>query len=132
MRTLALALALTAACDSTGPRGDEFEGDYQLQTVNGKPLPAVFQTSPGNSVTFHRGHYVIFPKGSWFSYDSVTTLANGSASNSSGGELGDWIRSGNKVTFIVDNVLAPPTFIDATWNGNTLTLTRTYTFVYRR
>lgn len=115
-----LLVAALVACGSTEPKRT-IEGTYELQTANGKPVPVTFQTSTG-TYTVGKEHITILPEGKWFSFREATST----------GGIGDWILSGNQVTFI-DNYLSTPSFFSGTWSGDTLTtIIGTYTLVYAR
>lgn len=125
-----MALALALACGSTEP-SDDFRGTYQLQTVNGKPLPASFQTAPGNSYTVSAASITVLPDRQWFSSVTSTTVVNGQSFAGRGG-LGTWVQVGSEVTFVDTFDPSNPQFFDGTVSGKTLTIVGNYTFVYTR
>jgi transcriptional regulator with XRE-family HTH domain len=92
------------------------DGAYQLQTVNGAPLP--YTTNLGFSIT--SGLLVLSPKGDW-SFATGGTAA--------GIINGTWHAEGNTVTLLSYN---PPTVIAATHTSGALSYTDgglTYQFV---
>lgn len=125
-----VVLVARAACGSTEP-GDDFRGTYQIQTVNGKPLPASFQTAPGNSYTVSAASITALPDRQWFSSVKSTTVVNGQSFAGRAG-LGTWVQSGNAVTFVDTFDPLNPQFFDGTLSGTTLTIVGDYTFVYTR
>ena len=93
-----LALATLAACSdsSTNPNSDAIEGTYSLRTINGSPLPFIFQDGT-SSITLKTDVITIASNGSWTEQLTYTETSNGQSSNGTGGDGGTWVRAGNAV-----------------------------------
>jgi hypothetical protein len=82
MRTILAGLALlltVAACgDSTGPDTDDVTGTYALQSVGGKPLPAVVDEQDGATVEFLSGTMTI-SEGSRWSTQAMLRITEGTS-----------------------------------------------------
>ena len=102
-----LCLALSLACDSTSPN-EEIPGTYQLQTMNGQPVPS---TGPGSSFL------ILTPDGDW-SWVKPEPI------------IGTWSRVGDVLTFLAYD---PPTVIKATLSGGAITFSDGgKSYVFRR
>lgn len=96
-----LALAIFAACggsDSTSPASASVGGTYSLKTINGSPLPFVFQSGT-TSVTILADALVVGENGTWTESTSYKQTVNGQTSTGTGGDAGTWVRAGTAVTF---------------------------------
>jgi hypothetical protein len=129
MRRIALALSLglalgLGACrsDSTAPAGSVV-GSYQLQRINGNPLPYTF--SGGSTITADR--FTLNVDGS---YTDVVTYSNGSVST----ERGQYTANNGDISFsYLDTVQNRYITYQGSVSGPVLTtFVNTYTSVYQK
>ena len=129
---LALAAVALIGCggDSTGP-GASAEGTWNLQTINGSPLPftAIFVANPLYKLEILGDQVVIHADGS-YSESSTTRETDGSTvTTSTDNSTGTWEQHGSSLT-IVDETDAGSS---ATISGNTITVNQEgLVLLYRR
>lgn len=118
-----VALVTLVACgsDSTAP-GDDFRGDFVLQTINGKPLPYTWTFTGGSVYVMRAYRFTILPGGSWlsamnYSYTDKGTLVNVPA----GGETGTFTYTPS-TGFVSLLSRDQTTFFTGTVSGNTMTI----------
>jgi hypothetical protein len=120
-------LAVTACSDITGVRGDVV-GTYELQTVNGRFLPATFDDPQFGTVTVEGGAVELDNNGSFI--DIFQYRLPGSSLIRSTETSGTWTRVGNEIEFQTD----AGDFYTMTWtNGRLVQDTDAgFRYVYQR
>ena len=134
MRRLAVRIAVVAcaslalACtDATSPI--EFAGTYTLQTVDGLPLPYVFQNTGATKVEALEDTFVLNIAGTYSEAGQKRFTTNGVVTITFPVDAGNFTRRGDAVTL--------QSLLFGTWTGtvkdNTFTLVQSgLTLVYRR
>jgi hypothetical protein len=140
----AAAAMLAVACGSdsaTGPTGADLMGTWNLQTVNGQPLPFHLPAYEGtDSVVMNSGTLTLTPS-TWSFTGSIVAYAQGMTIPTSTPAGGTYTQSGNSLTFMSG---AESSDVHVTVDGNTLTAagvelgggaaggdTTTYTLVFK-
>jgi hypothetical protein len=116
----ALSMSAVSCSDSTGPAGG-LVGTYNLQTINGQPLPVTIASDVSTATDVLGERIVIDASGS---YSDVITFrdrySNGAPSSTYQDNInGYWTLSGNQVTFTPSDPTYDVSY--ATVSGNTMT-----------
>ena len=123
MRRLLLAFASIAliACggsDSTGPVASA-EGTWDLQTLNGKTLPATYFTDPatGDKSEILNDQFIFTADGNFTEAFTVRDTQGTTVTTTPGTDSGTWSQSGSQL-----NVITSGGPFTATVNNNTITI----------
>jgi hypothetical protein len=94
-------LALTIACssDSTGPTSASVAGTWNLQSVNGAPLPFVVAQTGANKTELTADVLTVTSSGSFTEITTVRTTLNGQVTTQTIPDAGSYVLNGNNVTF---------------------------------
>ena len=128
---LALLLPL-AACgddDGTGP-STNIVGTFNLQTVNGAPLPVTLSQAGTDRLDLTAGQITFREDRTFTAEITFREISGGLTTNETDGQIGTYTVSGNTVqlTSTLDGTVAT-----ATISGNTLTSNQQgFTLVYRK
>lgn len=103
IRTLLILVPLQvvqSACGgSTEPSIDtSFVGNYQLQSINGQPLPLVVLQQGTSSWSITTDHMLIDGNGSWVETQTELIVQNGASSTQLLTSAGTWVRSVNTLS----------------------------------
>lgn len=125
-----LSLVAAAACGDSATSAASVAGTYNLQTVNGSPLPFLEQPS-GPKIELLSEQLVLTSSGTFTITDQErTTPTGGSPSTQTLTFSGTYTLSGNTATFVVTNT--PGTTI-GTFSGSILTISeRGFLAVYQK
>jgi hypothetical protein len=132
LASLLLTLALGACSgddDPTGPEEDVFEGRYNLVTVDGDSVPAVFQGDSA-TVTVVSGYFNLNLDETFTYAFTIRVVENGVTTTESPGGLGLWARNNDAVYF----VYADESFPDAATiaNGHMYMTSGLSVYVFRK
>jgi hypothetical protein len=100
----ALGGSLAACSDGTsapagvGVADSVLVGTYQLQTINGQPLPFVALQTDSTSVMISSARLVLSDDHSWTQSVVFETVEGDRTIGSEGGDNGTWIRSGTTLS----------------------------------
>lgn len=124
------ATVLLGGCDSdgtTGPAQNAVSGTWNLQTVNGAPLPFVTQSTPKIELTSDQ--LVVSGNGTFTQASQVRITSGSSVTTENRSDAGTYSLSGTSATFIFNG----GTTGAGTVSGNTLTVaTPGRSYVYQK
>jgi hypothetical protein len=131
LRAGAIALALAACSDSTGPDTDELVGSYNLLTIDGASLPVVVDQVGEDKAEVTMGTVTLDEDGTFGDATELRITEGGVVTTEVQATQGTWTVSGSTVTFVPNDGSGN---YSMTWNGQ-LRLTQLFegfTLVYER
>jgi hypothetical protein len=117
LASVAIALALVACGDSTGPTEASIAGTYNLQSVNGLSVPlTVFQFGE-DKLEITAGSLTLHANNTFSSQLTMRITEDGEVVTESDSATGTYTRNGNSLVFAADGET-----ITGTISGNTITV----------
>lgn len=135
LTALALAAAaLVAACGSdkaAGPTNVSASGTWNLQTVNGSPLPfTAYQSASGDTLRILGDVFYANPSGTFTDTTSVQIISGGQTTNAKSPDAGTWTSAGSQVTW---KFASDSSTVTGTINGGAMTIVgQSSTLVYKK
>ncbi|HSE51855.1 MAG TPA: hypothetical protein VLB00_06680 [Gemmatimonadales bacterium] len=131
LRAGALAVALAACSDSTGPGTDDLVGSYDLITIDGASLPVIVDQIGEDKAEITMGTVTLDEDGIFGDVTEIRITEGGVVTTEVQSTQGTWTVSGSTVTFLPNDGSANYTM---TWDGQ-LRLTQLFqgfTLVYEQ
>ena len=131
LRAGALAVALAACSDSTGPGTDDLVGSYDLITIDGASLPVIVDQIGEDKAEITMGTVTLDEDGIFGDVTEIRITEGGVVTTEVQSTQGNWTVSGSTVTFVPNDGSGN---YSMTWNGQ-LRLTQLFqgfTLVYER
>ena len=131
LRAGAIAFALAACSDSTGPDSDDLVGSYNLITIDGASLPVIVDQIGEDKAEITLGTVTIDDDGTFGDATELRITEGGVVTTEVQSTQGTWTISGSTVTFVPNDGSGNYTM---TWDGeDRLTqLFQGFTLVYQK
>jgi hypothetical protein len=131
LRAGAIAVALAACSDSTGPDTDDLVGSYDLITIDGASLPVIVDQIGEDKAEITMGTVTLDPDGTFGDATELRITEGGVVTTEVQSTQGTWTVSGSTVSFVPNDGSGN---YSMTWNGQ-LRLTQVFqgfTLVYEK
>jgi hypothetical protein len=131
LRAGAIAVALAACSDSTGPDTDDLVGSYDLITIDGASLPVIVDQIGEDKAEITMGTVTLDEDGTFGDATELRITEGGVVTTEVQSTQGTWTVSGSTVSFVPNDGSGN---YSMTWNGQ-LRLTQVFqgfTLVYEK
>ena len=131
LRAGAIAVALAACSDSTGPDTDDLVGSYDLITIDGASLPVIVDQIGEDKAEITMGTVTLDEDGTFGDATELRITEGGVVTTEVQSTQGTWTVSGSIVSFVPNDGSGN---YSMTWNGQ-LRLTQVFqgfTLVYEK